>query len=1037
MQTSTSTAWPSQGGVSYSDIDMKIFNQPSEYMPWQSFIQSSVVGMPSTINDLAAAKATPKKPKPVAKRPQNPSSRNRKNRMRLSFQRSSLPVHNRHAQAKGSHAPSNTSSQVDLTMQPKVDPQEAIALFEASIQPFSKFSQLKAADLINQLRQVVLEEQKYGRGSQSSTSDIVTTATAPSTQDSISNAELVDSECLTDNTSVSSTPRQPPKDSEDKDGESQIDVKHEPCKHCGMKALFQCTSKNCGYSTHSFADYKRHESGEKHWPQERFMCLECVDHSFSAINHGPSCTFCRVPFSALGTNIPPQYVQSRVQCQTARREITTFSRKDHLILHLRKDHNMPSMNDTIDTWKFGIESNWPRQCGFCGVRFRTWNERMNHLKREFEAGKDLSKWKLPFPKSMDFRPSGPTLPKDDDDDDQDNSFGGNGGAWAETTGKAYSQSRTQSQRNSSRSNVPQKSSSQQKYGKADASMTFTSAGDGDSRSNATGKTSITLQRYLNDTEEGIPAHLNLGKSEASSIALVSMEKEVVSSSESPRTSSGSYSVPLDGFRSGDRLHEYIDKSHREMAEIDVPLHDTNDRQSILSGASASAKDDFSLHAMDFKPASGFIRRMSSVGKKLFPKSNRSGLSRPEDSCAVDSYLSGAAEHAVLVGSFEDRAIGERPDGALETHHAKAKLSPEPVKSTAINRDNTRSLLKATDMLFHQKLDGEACCYELPTHETHGTEFEYSTLQITTSGTSSYRTSETDRYRHEAGYSRSQDSTESGIIPHCKASVQNVFACKALECAKQGRTFGRKADLARHEQSLHGPIPGLSLLPRSYNLLSGRVDDGFSRKDHLRDHFRDNHKEEVNCARKSESAMGHGDWTEGQGRSLDNRGVSPQYRCYLKYLIRLKIDDVGWECPKCSATGDPCHTENWQRLDNYDESQQSLMDEKDTRFSESTEGRLAQFTIHGIQDSYQHLNHSHGRDVAQAALATTTDSAQTPSGITQLSSTLVPDYQPCIRRHRRLTPETKERAAMIRQLGSCTLCRNRRVRVSAHELHCNA
>lgn len=361
--------------------------------------------------------------------------------MRLMSRRSSSPAPNKNVQATPSQAlhvsSSNTSSQVDLTPVPKVDLHEAIALLEASFQEFSPFSQLKDADLINQIKQLVLEEQKYSKRSQSRSSRVNATSTAPSTQDTISNPEMVDSEYRSDNTSVSSTPRQPLKDNEDtKDaisiGETRTEVKHKPCEHYGVKALLKCTWKNCGYSTHSFTDYKRHESGEKHWPQERFMCLECIDHSTPALDNGQTCNDCCIPFSVVGDNIPVNYLQSRLQCQIARREITTFIRKDHLINHLRKHYNIVNINTTIYTWKYNIDSNWLKHCGFCGVNFSSWNARMNHLRdhfvKYFEDGKDMPKYRFPFPKSIDFHPSGSTLPKDDDNDDQDDTFSGNDGS---------------------------------------------------------------------------------------------------------------------------------------------------------------------------------------------------------------------------------------------------------------------------------------------------------------------------------------------------------------------------------------------------------------------------------------------------------------------------------------------------------------------------------------------------------------------------------------------------------------------------------
>lgn len=574
----------------FPGVDMNVFNQPPGPTSWEPSSQNSFMGIPSAMNDFTSPKATPLKSKPITRRPQNPSSRTRKNRMRLMSQRSSSPTQNKHAQAVPSQAlhasSSNTSSQVDLTPVPKVDLHEAIALLEASFQEFSLFSQLKGADLINQMKQLVLEEQKYGKRSQSGSSRVNATSTAPSTQDTVSNSEMVDSECRSDNTSVSSTPRQPLKDNEDTEdamsiGETRTEVKHKPCEHCGVKALLQCTWKNCGYSTHSFADYKRHESGEKHWPQERFMCLECIDHSTPALEDGQPCNFCRIPFSAVRDNIPVNYFQSRLQCQSAKKEITTFIRKDHLINHLREHHNMANMNMTIDTWKYDIDSNWPRHCGFCGINFSSWNARMNHLKdhfvKYFEDGENVPKYRFPFPKSksMDFRPSGPTLPKDDDDDDQDDNFGGNGGSWAKTAGKQNAQHATRTRDNSSGGSRPQKPSTHTRYRKAHTSENHSSAQDVDTDSIENKETSITLQRYLNDTDEPIAALLNLGKSATSKILPASVEKEAVICSEMPISLSDLRASHAERSRDEHELRKHADKAHRARVKLepDVSLHE--------------------------------------------------------------------------------------------------------------------------------------------------------------------------------------------------------------------------------------------------------------------------------------------------------------------------------------------------------------------------------------------------------------------------------------------------------------------------------
>ena len=207
---------------------------------------------------------------------QTATARNRKLQSRRSPQRASAPITQRRnmqstmvSSRSFDGTLSHTFSQSDTTKPPTIAPQDALALFEASIQPFSTSTQLELADLICQMKKLVLLEQQK--------SSISAVSTTPSTKYSVSNSEMVDSESLTDHITVSSTPRQSTKDTENTEESMSVDdmetsAKHEPCNHCNVKTLYQCTWKNCGYGTHLFAGYKRHEASDKHWPQGRFLC---------------------------------------------------------------------------------------------------------------------------------------------------------------------------------------------------------------------------------------------------------------------------------------------------------------------------------------------------------------------------------------------------------------------------------------------------------------------------------------------------------------------------------------------------------------------------------------------------------------------------------------------------------------------------------------------------------------------------------------------------------------------------------------------
>jgi hypothetical protein len=203
---------------------------------------------------------------------------------------------------------------------------------------------------------------------------------------------------------------------------------HRPCNNCKDKALYSCTFKKCQFATHYLTDWKRHEETEKHWPQARYMCLECPTSSMSLTTIGPHlCKYCGVMVLQGGEGARQHYLH----CQSARQDGTTYVRKDHLTCHLREEHNMidERAKSTASAGRYTItNTKWPRECGFCGVSFGTWDERMEHIAEHYQNGKTILKWKLPFSTPKDFRPrDNYSRPRDDDDDSGDDDFHGGGG----------------------------------------------------------------------------------------------------------------------------------------------------------------------------------------------------------------------------------------------------------------------------------------------------------------------------------------------------------------------------------------------------------------------------------------------------------------------------------------------------------------------------------------------------------------------------------------------------------------------------------
>jgi uncharacterized protein YjbI with pentapeptide repeats len=72
-----------------------------------------------------------------------------------------------------------------------------------------------------------------------------------------------------------------------------------------------------------------------------------------------------------------------LQCELAREQSQKFVSCDHLCTHLRTQHDIKNFNLQSTVWSFPIESNWPRECDFCGAKFTQWEERADHIGAHF------------------------------------------------------------------------------------------------------------------------------------------------------------------------------------------------------------------------------------------------------------------------------------------------------------------------------------------------------------------------------------------------------------------------------------------------------------------------------------------------------------------------------------------------------------------------------------------------------------------------------------------------------------------------------
>ncbi|KAE8446312.1 hypothetical protein EG329_012059 [Mollisiaceae sp. DMI_Dod_QoI] len=190
----------------------------------------------------------------------------------------------------------------------------------------------------------------------------------------------------------------------------------------GFKPLYACTKEHCDYSNYSEVDWRRHEQGEKHWPQERFMCLQCPAAVWDPVGT-PVCPFCFNPALSLSSLADLQL--HFLQCVIAREKGKTFGRKDHFCKHLRAQHQISKTTACIENWVYPVESDWPRNCGFCGITFHHWDHRVNHVAQHYQSGAKIKDWTFEFARPKVSRSRRPDLNSRRKDNDDEDDFGNN------------------------------------------------------------------------------------------------------------------------------------------------------------------------------------------------------------------------------------------------------------------------------------------------------------------------------------------------------------------------------------------------------------------------------------------------------------------------------------------------------------------------------------------------------------------------------------------------------------------------------------
>jgi hypothetical protein len=55
------------------------------------------------------------------------------------------------------------------------------------------------------------------------------------------------------------------------------------------------------------------------------------------------------------------------------------------------------MRKQVNNWVYTVDSEWPRECGFCGMALRDWEGRAIYLERHFRKGSTIADWMIPLP----------------------------------------------------------------------------------------------------------------------------------------------------------------------------------------------------------------------------------------------------------------------------------------------------------------------------------------------------------------------------------------------------------------------------------------------------------------------------------------------------------------------------------------------------------------------------------------------------------------------------------------------------------------
>ncbi|KAH0541818.1 hypothetical protein FGG08_003701 [Glutinoglossum americanum] len=146
-------------------------------------------------------------------------------------------------------------------------------------------------------------------------------------------------------------------------------------RHRPLEKRFQCTF--CGVGFLTSYDWRRHEESQ-HFPQQEWICM--WDGPRVREDEQLVCVFC-------GTADTSDYhmasAHNALDCYHKEIPERTFTRKDHLIQHVRQVHKAKGESPHMRGWSRPIRYDCSWACGFCEMRFGDWQARVRHIDKHF------------------------------------------------------------------------------------------------------------------------------------------------------------------------------------------------------------------------------------------------------------------------------------------------------------------------------------------------------------------------------------------------------------------------------------------------------------------------------------------------------------------------------------------------------------------------------------------------------------------------------------------------------------------------------